>query len=166
MQPSSLTHCLIAGNVAAHLHASLAGAQQFVYTGTARVEVDARGMCMLPDVAVTDEGLAAEGGSDDTLLNPLLIIEVLSPSTESFDRGAKFAHYRQLPSLQEYVLIAQDKVAVERFVRQGQAWLMTEATSLDAIMPLESVGCELPLSAVYARVDFSTAESTEPRAGE
>ena len=87
------------------------------------------------------------------LLNPTLIVEVLSPTTEAWDRGGKFEQYRQRDSLQEYVLIAQDRPHVERFTRQpdGQ-WLLTERNGLEASLPLSSIGCELSLSEVYRKV--------------
>ena len=98
----------------------------------------------------------------DTLLNPTLIVEVLSPSTERYDRGEKFAHYRRLPSLAEYVLVAQERPWVERFVRQGDVWVLSETTGLDAVMPLDAIGCALPLRDVYARVTFDDAASRAP----
>lgn len=94
----------------------------------------------------------------DTLLNPTVIIEVLSPSTESYNRGKKFQLYRKLESLQEYILIAQDSVHVEHFVRQGEAWVFTEANSRDSIMTLPSIDCTLVLDDVYENVTFEEAE--------
>jgi len=95
----------------------------------------------------------------DTLLNPTVIGEVLSPSTEAYDRGEKFAHYRRLESLQEYVLVSQDKVRIELYVRQGAQWLLSEASALDETVRLESIDCSLVLRDVYDKVQF--AESGE-----
>jgi Uma2 family endonuclease len=104
-------------------------------------------------VVVCDEP-QLEDAAVDTLLNPTLIVEVLSPSTEAYDRGEKFAHYRRLESLQEYVLIAQDRRRIERFVRQEgrQQWLLTEVSDPEERVTLSSVACELTLSEVYAKV--------------
>src|SRR4029077_18749426 len=74
----------------------------------------------------------------DTLLNPTVIVEVLSPTTESYDRGKKFAHYRRLESLKEYVLVAQDEVFVERYYRQGENWQLSDWTSRDETLSLAS----------------------------
>ncbi len=89
-----------------------------------------------------------------TVLNPTLIVEVLSPSTESYDRGAKFAHYRQLASLKEYVLVAQNQMLVERFTRHGDDWLPSVQTDPDESLPLASIGCSVSLRDIYARVSF------------
>ena len=82
------------------------------------------------------------------------IIEVLSPSTEAYDRGEKFAHYRQLPSLQEYVLVTQDQIFVEHYRRQEKQWIFTDSEKHNEILPLPSIQCELPLQNIYERVTF------------
>jgi Uma2 family endonuclease len=94
----------------------------------------------------------------DTLLNPSLVVEVLSPATERYDRGKKFGHYERIDSLREYVLVSQDAVLVERFTRQEGGWLRTVYLRRDDVLPLESVGVEVPLSEVYARVDVPEGE--------
>jgi Uma2 family endonuclease len=94
-------------------------------------------------------------GELDTLLNPTTIVEVLSPTTESYDRGRKFGHYRQLASLREYVLVAQDEVRVERFTRQGDDWVLSIFTSLDDTLRLTSIDCEIALREIYDKVEFT-----------
>jgi Uma2 family endonuclease len=93
-----------------------------------------------------------------------LIVEVLSKSTESDDRGVKFGHYRQVASLQEYVLVSQGQPLVERFVRQADSsWNLTDAAGIDASIVLSTVGVTLPLASVYAKVDFDAPqEETAP----
>ncbi len=81
------------------------------------------------------------------------IIEVLSPSTEASD-SEKFAHYRQLPSLQEYLLVAQDQIFLEHYRRQERQWIFTDFEKHDEILPLSSIECELPLQNIYERVTF------------
>jgi len=96
-----------------------------------------------------------EDNQQDTLLNPTLIVEVLSDSTEAYDRGGKFAHYRKLPSLMEYVLIAQTKPHIEHYVRQpDNRWLLSEADSLSDTVHLPSIDCRLALAEVYDKVDI------------
>ena len=90
------------------------------------------------------------------MLNPTVIFEVLSPSTEAYDRGEKFAHYRKLASLSEYVLISQDKPHVEHYVRQSDnQWLISEASSLQDTMHLPSINCALVLAEIYEKVELS-----------
>jgi Uma2 family endonuclease len=86
------------------------------------------------------------------LLNPAVLIEVLSPSTEAYDRGGKFAHYRKIATLREYLLVSQDQPIIERYVRQGVVWILTEAVGLEASVPLESIDCVLSLREVYDKV--------------
>jgi Uma2 family endonuclease len=113
------------------------------------------GLYTYPDITVGFDPLQLEDSHQDTLLNPTLIIEVLSPSTESYDRGKKFQHYRTLKSLQEYVLIAQDSPRIERYLRQpNDEWLLTDAAGLDAVIELPSIQCTLALADVYEKVNF------------
>ena len=116
-----------------------------------------------PDVVVVCEEPHFEDDVFDTLLNPILLVEVLSPSTEVYDRREKFAHYRQLPSLQEYVLVVQNKVLVEHYRREekqrtapipGKDWIFTDFQELGETLPLISIHCELPLQEIYERVTF------------
>ena len=95
----------------------------------------------------------------DTLLNPTLIVEILSSSTEAYDRGKKFAHYRRLSSLREYVLVAQDRVFVERYTRQGDDWVLTDHRDIEETLTLTSIECDVPLRAIYAKVRFPEAEA-------
>jgi Uma2 family endonuclease len=98
----------------------------------------------------------------DSLLNPTVIIEVLSPSTESYDRGKKFQHYRTLDTLQEYVLIAQDAPRIEFYTRQpNDTWLLSDASQLDAVIELTSVQCSLALADVYEKVEFTEEQPEE-----
>jgi Uma2 family endonuclease len=98
----------------------------------------------------------------DTLLNPTVIFEVLSKSTQDYDRGQKFEHYRTLDSLQEYITIAQDRVHVEHHARQNDnRWLLTEMNAPDAVLRLSSLDCEIALTDVYENIELS---STEPAA--
>lgn len=153
MTGASRRHNLVAGNVFAALHAQLAGRGGEIYTHDMRVQVPAADLFTYPDVAVACGGPQFADAETDTLVNPTLIVEVLSPTTESYDRGNKFAHYRTLPSLAEYLLLAQDRVHAEHFVRQEDGgWLLTETADIAAALDLPSIRCTLALSAVYDRV--------------
>lgn len=112
-----------------------------------------------PDVVASrgDEEFA-EGDEDRVLLNPVLAVEVLSPSTRGFDRDEKFAGYRSIPSLSEYLVVDPDRAAVELFRRQEGGWLMQPLTGLDAVARLESVGVDLPLAEVYRLVEPASRE--------
>lgn len=118
-------------------------------------KVSARSLYTYPDIAVVCGDAQFEDDQVDTLLNPTLLVEVLSPSTEAYDRGAKFGYYRQLPSLQEYLLVSQDEMLVENFVREDSGWLLTETRDPDAIVRLPSINCEIPLSEIYRKIVFS-----------
>ena len=105
-------------------------------------------------VVVACQELRFEDDVFDTLLKPCIVVEVLSPSTEADDRGEKFVRYRQIPALQEYILISQDKVRVEHYLRQGTRWVSTEFRKLTDVLPLISIDCALPLRDIYRRVPF------------
>ena len=87
-------------------------------------------------------------------MNPIVVVEVLSPSTEADDRGEKFAHYRQLPSLQEYVLVAQDQIRVDHYHRHEKQWIFSDFQKPEESLLLSSIECELPLPEIYERVTF------------
>lgn len=106
-----------------------------------------------PDLVVVCGGPEFDPEQSDLVLNPILVVEVLSPTTEGYDRGEKFARYRQLDTLQEYFLVAQDQPHVEHYVRQDdEGWHLTETDGLDATIPLPFIKAELPLSEVYLDV--------------
>jgi len=120
-----------------------------------RVKISPTGLYTYPDITVVCSEAQFEDTQQDTLLNPTLIVEVLSESTEAYDRGGKFAHYRKLTSLMEYVLIAQTKPHVEHYVRQpDNRWLLAEADSLHQTLHLPSIDCHLVLAEVYDKVDI------------
>jgi Uma2 family endonuclease len=118
-----------------------------------RVKVQPSGLYTYPDVAVVCGSPQLEDEHFDTLLNPTVLIEVLSPSTARYDRGFKAEHYRRLDSLREHLLIAQDEPHVQRYRRQGERdWLLTEFRGLDEVVELSSIDCTLALKDVYDRV--------------
>ncbi|MGB9179884.1 MAG: Uma2 family endonuclease, partial [Pyrinomonadaceae bacterium] len=153
MTGASKRHNLIAGNIFASLHRQLQNRDCEVYQSEMRVRIPAAGLYTYPDVIALCGESKFEDDYFDTLLNPTLIVEVLSPSTEAYDRGKKFKHYQQIGSLVEYLLVAQDSYMIEQYVRQsGSQWLYTEIHQLEDIVNLTSIGCELTLREVYAKV--------------
>lgn len=157
MSGASRPHNLIAGNVYREISSQLRGRPCEAYVSDMRVKVRPTGLYTYPDIAVACEEILLDDAHNDTLLNPIVLIEVLSPSTEAYDRGEKFAHYRRLESLQEYVLIAQDKARIEHFARQGEQWVLSEISDLTGTLHLPSIGCHLPLKDIYEKVELVDA---------
>ena len=154
MPGASRAHNLIVVSTLVELYVQLSNRTCEVYPSDMRVKVSAAGLCTYPDVIVVCDEPRFDDTHFDTLLNPTVLIEVLSPSTAAYDRGEKFASYQKLDSLCEYVLISQDRIRVERYLRQAQEWDLTESYSLSDVFPLTSIGCELSLQAIYAKVQF------------
>jgi Uma2 family endonuclease len=155
MSGASRRHNLISLNIGAELRAQLRDRPCEVYTSDMRVKVSLSGLYTYPDVVVACEEPAFEDTVGDTLLNPTLLVEVLSKSTADYDRGSKFEHYRTLASLQEYLLVAQEKSHVVHYVRQSDlTWLLEETHDSATTIRLPSIGCDLALAEVYAKVRF------------
>lgn len=158
---ASRAHNLITTNLTISLGNQVKGRPCEVYPGDMRVKAATHAAYTYPDIVVVCGRPMFEDRERDTLLNPTALIEVLSPSTEAYDRGAKFAAYRSLPSLSDYLLVAQDQAMVEHYVRQADdRWLLTSYTGLESVVQIESIGCELRLADVYDKVEFPlTVES-------
>lgn len=155
MAGASRWHNLIVANVIRELSLQLKGRPCTTYPSDMRVKISPTGLYTYPDVTVVCGEAQFEDTQQDTLVNPTLIVEVLSESTEAYDRGGKFAHYRKLDSLLEYVLIAQTKPHIEHYVRQpDNRWLLAEADSVHDTMHLPSIDCQLALAEVYDKVDI------------
>jgi len=149
------SHNLIASNLNRAIGNRLEGCRCVVYTSDMRVKVQADGLYTYPDVSVACGEEEFDDEHDDTLLNPAVIAEVLSDSREAYDRGQKFALYRQIPSLREYLLVSQHKPLVEQYIRQeGGAWLLGEVAGLESKLSLPSVGITIQMADVYTDVRF------------
>lgn len=145
-------HNLLVGNLVTRLNIALEGKQCRVYPSDMRVKVAATGLYTYPDVTVACADRQLEDGRRDTLLNPQVIFEVLSDSTELYDRGKKFEQYRMLPSLREYVLVSQEQVLIEQYTRQeGDTWMLREHRAGGRLW-LEAIGCEIAVDEIYLRV--------------
>jgi Uma2 family endonuclease len=152
MTSASRKHNLITVNIGRELSQQLKKRPCEAYSNDMRVKAAEARSYHYPDIAVVCGKPQFEDAHVDTLLNPTLLIEVLSLSTEAYDRGGKFAHYRKIATLREYLLVSQDQPNIERYLRQGDVWILTEAVGLDASMPLESIECILSLREVYDKV--------------
>lgn len=152
---ASREHNLIAGNIYSNLHQQLRKKNCEVYPSDMRVKVTATGLYTYPDVVIVCGRPQFEDEKKDILLNPFVIFEVLSPTTENYDRGTKFTHYRTISSLTDYILVAQDSIHVEHYVRQSdRTWLFSEYKSAEEKIQIESVGCELLVEEIYEKVEF------------
>jgi Uma2 family endonuclease len=167
MTGASYRHNLIVSNLARELGNQLKGRPCAALTSDMRVRIEAADACKYPDVAALCEVPQFHDKRNDVLLNPTLLVEVLSPSTEAYDRGGKFALYRALASLQEYVLVAQDRLSVEVFTRQpDNRWLLTAYNALDDRVTFDSIQCRILLNEIYDKVklDAPGSEAAEETA--
>lgn len=153
MAGASREHNLITGNVAGEIRAQLKGKPCETYSNDMRVRVPRTGLYTYPDVVVVCGKPVFIDDHNDTLVNSTLIVEVLSPTTEAYDRGEKFRDYRSIKSFSEYVLIAQDKMAADHFVRQNNIWMIRE---IEQEIRLVAFPCILTFAEIYDRVEFET----------
>jgi Uma2 family endonuclease len=152
MSGASRPHNLIGINLVGALYPQLAERDCELYSHDMRVRTPTD-LFTYPDVAAVCGNPVLDDEEQDTLLNPVLIVEVLSKSTETYDRVTKMEHYRAIPSLVEIILFAQDRAHAEHWRRQEDGWwLVEEVDGLERTLALSSVGCELPLRAVYRKV--------------
>lgn len=155
MTGASREHNLIALNIGAELRQQLRGRECETYVVDMRVRVT-RNAYFYPDIVVVCGKPQFEDASVDTLLNPTVVFEVLSPSTGDYDQGGKFARYRSLETLREYILVSQAECHVMQFVRQpDNSWLLTETRDCDGRLSLPSINVSLSLADVYARLTFT-----------
>jgi Uma2 family endonuclease len=153
MSGGSLRHSLIAGNWGSELRLQLRDRGCRVFTSDARVRTSKTGSYLYPDVSVVCGGPQTHENSNDILVNPQLVIEVLSPSTAGYDRGRKFERYREIASLQDYILVHADSPWVEHFARQQDAsWIFREYRGLDGAVPISSLDCFVRLAEIYSGV--------------
>jgi Uma2 family endonuclease len=153
--PVDVAECLIRGNVLAAIHGQLLDRGCEALTSQMRVKVPERGWYLYPDVLVVCDPPILEDDFQDTLLNPMVIVEVLSEATEADDRGIKFDVYRSLESIREYLMVHKDTVHVEQFVRREvDSWDSREWTSIGDVIPIDSIGCTLGLKRAYEKVNL------------
>ncbi|HEX8146127.1 MAG TPA: Uma2 family endonuclease [Pyrinomonadaceae bacterium] len=164
MTGASRRHNIIAVNITSSLDRQLADRPCEIYAGDMRVRIASRReyAYTYPDVVVVCGEPQFEDEHLDTLLNPTVIVEVLSESTERYDRGKKFSFYRAIESLAEYVLVAQDEFKVEQYVQRPDGrWLLSDHSSLETVVELASVKCSLALRDVYKKVSLPPSDLKE-----
>lgn len=156
MAGSSPEHSAITANVTIALGSQLRGGDCQVYSNDLKVATGPNGLFAYPDLTIVCGEPRFHDERRDVLINPTLLVEVLSPSTEAYDRGRKFSQYQRITSLTSYLLIAQDEAHLDYYVRQNNnKWLLTAAEGLDASLALNSLNCALHLAEVYDRVRFA-----------
>ncbi|MDA1015517.1 MAG: Uma2 family endonuclease [Planctomycetota bacterium] len=158
---ASREHNLIVSNLVREIGVSLKGRPCEVNPSDMRVMVSVTGLYTYPDVTIVCGEREFDDRELDTLLNPTVLFEVLSATTEAYDRGTKASHYRKLASLKEYVLIAQDRPSVERYLRQPDgSWLLREVTDINGNVSLDALGVSLPMAEIYRRIEFEEHPTT------
>jgi Uma2 family endonuclease len=164
MAGASANHVRLTSNVNGLLHAQLRGHSCEIMGSDMRVKVDATGLYTYPDALVVCDPQFDEANAN-TLLNPCAIVEVLSPSTQAYDRSEKWEHYQHLASLRDYVLIEQDRMRVEHFSRQEDgAWLFRVYETSEQEIVLSCTDSRLKLGDIYERVTFNLTEQSRSRA--
>jgi Uma2 family endonuclease len=156
MAGSSEEHANISSNINSLIHLQLRKRPCKTYQSDLRVHIPKTGLYTYPDVVIVcGKPQLLDDTYLDTLVNPTLIVEVLSPTTADYDKGAKFEHYRTIDSLQEYVLVWQDKKRVARYTKQtDNSWLLTDFIGEDAEIELKSIECRLTMDDIYDKVEF------------
>ena len=156
MSGASFAHNFITMHTVSQLYNQLIGGECQVAASNMRVKVAQMDSYFYPDVVVVCGEPRAEDNMLDTLLNPTIIVEVLSPSTEGYDRGEKFEDYQHIASLKDYILVSQNVVHVTHAYRQGAGWGQIELRELESVLSLPSIGCELRLQDVYRGIQVAS----------
>jgi Uma2 family endonuclease len=157
MAGGTIEHAQLAANVIGELHAQLRGRGCRVFTSDLRVRVAATGLATYPDVTVVCGAIEPDADDEHTVRNPVVLVEVLSDSTEAYDRSEKFAHYRRIPSLRAYVLVSQTEARIEVYGRNDDgSWTLHEARPPGAAV-IAAVDCRLDVATVYEEVSLAAS---------
>jgi len=152
---ATIPHAVIHSNLVLKIGTQLSGSGCQVFFNELRVRVSPTGLYTYPDIVVVCGEPEISEKDKNAIVNPKVIIEILSPTTQSYDRGDKFAHYRSIPSFQEYLLIAQDRIHAEHHIKQGGGgWLLIETSDGDTTIAIETIGVRFQLSDAYTKVKF------------
>jgi len=155
MVGGTASHARIIFNFAIQLEQQVHDRDYWIVTSDMRVGVKASGLYTYPDVVAVRGEPNFDDENLDVLINPLLLVEVLSKSTETFDREEKFELYKHIPTFAEYILVSQDQPLAEQFVRDNQGiWKETHYDGLSQQLSLAAIPCRIPLSSIYSRVRF------------
>jgi Uma2 family endonuclease len=158
MSGASREHNRITVNLVRVIANQLRGSSCEPFSADMRVRIPFPRRYVYPDLVIACEEAEFEDYERDVLLNPIVLIEVLSPFTETYDRTTKFGWYRRIESLKEYVLVSQDTAHIERYTKREEGWVLSDTDGLDAILSLASINCEIPLADIYDRVAFPIRE--------
>lgn len=162
MAGASPNHNIVLSNLITELNLQLRPTPCLVFPSDMKVRIPDRRKYLYPDVSVVCRQPVYADNDKYVLLNPLLVVEILSESTAAYDRSRKFLWYQQIEALEEYVLVSQDEPLVETYHRQSDGtWTYTKLDRLDAVMTLRSVNCAIPLKTVYSKVEFSPRASDD-----
>lgn len=158
MAGGSLSHNRIVGNVYTSLHTGVRSTRCEAFNSDMRLVVNANGLYTYPDAMVICGSPEFAQGRNDTVTNPTVIVEVLSPSTQDYDRGGKFELYRTIPTLRDYVVVHQDRIYIEYQHKQVDGrWVLTEITDIEASLTIESIQLDIAVRLIYERVDWLAA---------
>ncbi len=162
MSGATRRHNVISLNIASEIRNGLQGRPCEAYAADMRVRLEGARFYTYPDVVAVCGEPRFEDGELDTLLNPTVIVETLSPTTAAYDRGEKFAYYRQIASLQDYLLLSQDRMLVEHFTGQGEFWLYIPLNRAEDTLNLVSIDCQISLAEIYDKITFDADEPLPP----
>jgi Uma2 family endonuclease len=156
MAGGSITHARIMANALGEIRQRLKGKTCEVFGSDLRVQIEVSGLYTYPDLSIVCGDIRRYKGRMDTITNPVALIEVLSPAAAEYDRGQKFEFYREIPSLQEYILISSSRIRIEQFTRTATGqWLLTDYKSRDEVLYIESIAEDIRLEELYSRVSFT-----------
>ncbi|RIK39477.1 MAG: hypothetical protein DCC55_17965 [Chloroflexi bacterium] len=157
MAGGTFNHEVIAGNFYAALHRYALNGKCVAFTSNMRLLVERRGLYTYPDAMLVCGKPQFAPNRTDVILNPLILVEVLSKSTRAYDRGDKFEFYRSIPTFQDYVMVDQDRVFIEYYHKLGaQRWVLTEIDDPATVLTLQSIKLDIPVSQLYNQVDWFT----------
>jgi Uma2 family endonuclease len=154
MSGGTMRHARLQGNLYGELYGRLGNSECSAFPSDFRVRVSVTGTYFYPDVSVVCGKPLLADEHEDILLNPAVIFEVPSPSSEKYDRGVKFQNCRTIESLKEYILVDQNRILIEQFTRQGSIWSFRDYQRLDQELAIDSLGVNLPLVRIYDRVEL------------
>ncbi|MBC7553749.1 MAG: Uma2 family endonuclease [Taibaiella sp.] len=151
MSGNKSQHIIVAGNIMGELHGKLKGKPCRPFNGETRIYIEKNTLFTYPDISVFCNDLLSLNNDDLNFLNPTIIFEILCPSTKSYDRGEKFKLYRDIPTLKEYIMVEPELVSIEAYsINNRGFWELKEYNTINSVLPLQSIGCELALNEIYS----------------
>lgn len=159
MTGATARHNVIIANIIGLLHSQLRRSARRVFPSDLRLKIEQTGLYTYPDISVICGTIQFDAGRQDAVTNPIVLVEVLSARTENYDRGKKFEHYRTLETLQEYIVVAQDRAHIEQYIRQDEhRWLLVDFFTPDQVVRVDTIKCKLPLADVYEYITFENED--------